>query len=71
MVRRQLKVDGMHCASCAMLIDEELEEIPGVSRASTSWPRQKLDVEYDESRVDDARIVATIAELGYDARPDD
>ncbi len=31
MAELRLNVDGMHCASCAMLIEEELEELDGVA----------------------------------------
>lgn len=68
-MKQQLQVQGMHCASCAMLIDDELEELEGVKASSTSYARQKTDVDFDESRVGIQELVGKIAELGYDARP--
>ena len=32
-----LSVEGMHCASCGLLIDDAVEEVPGVARATTSF----------------------------------
>ena len=32
----QLAIDGMHCASCEMLIGEELRETKGVSQVSVN-----------------------------------
>jgi len=68
-VKQQLKVQGMHCASCAMLIDEELEELDGVQQASTSYGKQRTEVEFDDSRVEIGLIIAKVAELGYTAEP--
>jgi copper chaperone len=28
-------VGGMHCGSCSLLIDDALEDLPGVSRSQT------------------------------------
>jgi copper chaperone len=30
-----LRIDGMHCGSCSMLIDDTVEDLPGVSRSHT------------------------------------
>lgn len=61
----RLKVDGMHCASCAMLIEEELEELDGVSEAKASYPRQQATVIFDEARIGVPAILKTIGDLGY------
>jgi len=29
------RIDGMHCGSCSLLIDDTLEDLPGVSRSQT------------------------------------
>ena len=44
-----IAVRGMHCSSCAILIDETLEEIPGVASASTNLRQECTTVEYDPS----------------------
>lgn len=68
-MKQQLNVEGMHCASCAMTIDGELEELDGVKQSKTSYAKQKTEVEYDESKLSTGALVATIAELGYRATP--
>lgn len=67
MTTAKLRVDGMHCVSCALSIDERLEELDGVSSAATSFHRGQTTVRYDESRLGLADLRSTIAELGYDA----
>ncbi len=69
MVKKIFKVEGMHCTSCALSIDEELEEVKGVRRAKTSYARQITEVEFDEGEVGEAIILTTIARTGYQARP--
>ena len=32
-----LAVEGMHCGSCGLTIDDAVEEVPGVARATTSF----------------------------------
>ena len=70
MTEAKLKIEGMHCASCALLIDEELEELPGVEEAHTSYAKHVTKVVYDPAAVDLPALVDTIAELGYRASPD-
>jgi len=62
-----IAVRGMHCSSCAILIDETLEEIPGVASASTNLRQECTTVEYDPSRTTPDALVAEIIELGYTA----
>ena len=64
----KLKIIGMHCTSCAMNIDGELEDVQGVKSASTSYARQETDVEYDEEKVNEKKIVEIIKNVGYTAR---
>lgn len=63
-------VEGMHCASCGLLIDEFVEELPDVSRSATHVGTGRTVVTLRGVPGDDApaRIVATIAEAGYTAR---
>ncbi|MEI8084107.1 MAG: cation transporter [Actinomycetes bacterium] len=61
----QVAVTGMHCASCGILIDEVLEELPGVTRASTSMRKEVCEVSYDESQTSLEQINAEIVALGY------
>ncbi len=69
-MKTTLKVNGMHCASCALAIDERLEDLPGVEQSATSYRRARVRVRYDEQRVHSDELRRVIAEMGYDARPD-
>jgi Cu+-exporting ATPase len=69
MTKKLFQIEGMHCTSCALLIDEELEEMAGLQQAKTSYARQQVEVEYDEKQIDELKIIATIAGVGYKAIP--
>lgn len=60
-------VTGMHCGSCGMLIDETLEDLPGIRRSQTSVSAGRTTVEADLSVVTTDQIAAAIAEAGYAA----
>lgn len=64
-----LVVTGMHCASCGLLIDETMEELPGVVSSSTDLRRETTTVEYDPAQTTLTTIAAEIVGLGYTARP--
>lgn len=60
-----LKIDGMHCTSCSMSIDGELEDTEGVLNASTKYASGETTIEYDESQVSIDTLKKVITKLGY------
>lgn len=65
MTKKKLKIDGMHCTSCAMNIDFDLEDVQGVKSAKTSYASQVCEVEFDEEKVKIEVITQTIQKTGY------
>lgn len=63
MIKKTYKVEGMHCASCAAVIEADLEDA-GVN-ASCSYAKQTIGVEFDEAKVKEEKIKAVVAESGY------
>ena len=66
MIKEKLSINGMHCASCALSIDEELEDLEGITEAKTSYRKQTTEVVFDETRTGIDKIHETIRALGYD-----
>lgn len=64
-------VTGMHCASCGLLVDDAVEELPGVARSETDSRRGRTVVRADLATTTPDDIVAAIAEAGYAAVPED
>ena len=72
MTKLVLKVKGMHCASCAILIDKLVGKQAGIVKASTSYGAEKVTIEFDETKISLAQIDKLINQLGYDLiRPDE
>lgn len=65
-----LRITGMHCASCGLLVDDELEDIDGVDRATTDARRGVAVVTYDPARVAVSQLLAAVTAAGYVATPD-
>lgn len=64
----QLNVRGMHCGSCALLIDDALADLPGVLASRTSTRTERSTITHDE-RTAHVAIIAVIEKLGYRADP--
>jgi copper chaperone CopZ len=58
-----LVIKGMHCSSCAMNIDGELEDL-GVKKADTNYAKGETTIEFDE-RITIVQIQEVIDNLGY------
>jgi copper chaperone CopZ len=59
----------MHCGSCAVLIDDSLEDLPGVHSTQTTMKLGLSTVELDLSQNSPDDVIRAIAELGYRASP--
>ena len=62
-----LQISGMHCASCGLLIDEALEDLPGADRSATTVRKGRTVVRFDDETGSVDAMVATLVELGYTA----
>jgi copper chaperone CopZ len=59
----------MHCASCAVSIDWEIEDLPGVEEARTSYAEGRTRVTFDPGAVSVDEIVAAVGRAGFTAQP--
>lgn len=72
MTKLVLKVKGMHCASCSILIDKLLGKQAGIISINTNYGAEKTAVEFDETKISLAKIDELINKLGYDLiRPEE
>jgi len=65
--RISLSLFGMHCSSCANLIERSLKKVPGVKQASVNFAAEKALVTFDESRVRVTSLKQAVAQVGYKA----
>lgn len=65
----ELAVTGMHCGSCATLIEEVLTEQGGVRTVSVDLDRARARIEYDAAQLGVDDLTEAIAGAGYSATP--
>ena len=69
MTKKLFKISGMHCTSCAMSIDGELEDTNGIKESNTNYAKSQTEVEFDQEKVSDKAIIEIIKKVGYQANP--
>lgn len=62
----KFKINGMHCPSCQVLIEEELKELPGVVSAKINYQAGLAQVEFDNEKVKKEQIFTAIKKLKYE-----
>ncbi|KAF0108841.1 MAG: heavy metal binding protein [Anaerolineaceae bacterium] len=65
MVKKVFRVNDMHCPNCAMRVESIEDDLPGIKQVSASYRKGQMVVEFDESKVDDAAIIAAVKKAGY------
>ncbi|WKZ24087.1 MAG: heavy metal translocating P-type ATPase [Candidatus Dojkabacteria bacterium] len=65
MQTQTLKVKGMHCASCASIIEKTLNQVSGVESAEVNYGTEKTKVSYDPSKTNPSMMSSHIEALGY------
>jgi copper chaperone CopZ len=63
MKKIEIKIEGMHCDSCAKTIEMELAE--KVDKINVNAKEGKATVEFDEKKISGKKIAGIIANLGY------
>lgn len=61
----KLKISGMHCSSCAMNIDNSLEDISGVISSKTNYAKGETEITYQPGQSIDVPAKKAIEALGY------
>ena len=65
MIKKKFKIIDMHCTSCAMTIDMDLEDLNGVKKAQTSYAKAECEVEFDSDKIEPNILIETIKKAGY------
>ncbi|WP_206151801.1 heavy metal translocating P-type ATPase [Streptococcus equi] len=67
MMRETFMLEGMHCTSCALAIEQAVKQLPGVKEAVVNVTTEKLSVTYSAARLTSAEIIQAVREAGYKA----
>ena len=63
-----LHISGMHCTSCALNIDFDVEDIDGVKESHTEYAKQISTIQFDSQKTTVPHIISVIKKLGYTAK---
>src|SRR3989339_768073 len=61
-------ISGMHCASCAGIIEKSLKKVPGVKEANVNFASEKARVLYDKSITTIDKLSEAVKKSGYKAQ---
>ncbi len=64
-MKKQYKITGMTCASCAISIESYLKPLKGVIEVSVNYPNQSVTLNYSANLISIETISQKIKEIGY------
>ncbi|HEL0601644.1 TPA: copper-translocating P-type ATPase [Streptococcus equi subsp. zooepidemicus] len=67
MAKETFMLEGMHCTSCALAIEQAVKQLPGVKEAVVNVTTEKLSVTYSAARLTSAEIIQAVRDAGYKA----
>ena len=63
-----VKIDGMHCSSCEVLVARLASRIEGVLSLTSSYATSSAKVTYDPAIIDQSQLLSALSVAGYTAR---
>lgn len=66
-MKTSFPIIGMHCASCARLIERSLKKTPGVVNAAVNYGSEQASVEFDETACNPEVLAQAVESAGYKA----
>ena len=64
-IKADITVKGMHCASCALNTENAFKKVDGVKKVSVNFATETMDLEYDYGILTEKKILKNIKGLGY------
>lgn len=65
MIKKDIKVDGMHCNSCVLAVQNSLEDVEGIMKANADLDSGIVKLELDSDNVSSEDINEAIKEVGF------
>jgi sulfite exporter TauE/SafE/copper chaperone CopZ len=60
-----IKISGLHCQGCKVLIETEVKNLNGVNSISVTYPGKNAEIEFDKDKISEPEIYKVISKLGY------
>jgi len=64
-----LSIDGISCAACAWLIEQQLSQLSGVVKINVNATTQRATIRWQDEQLKFSKILDVISKLGYQATP--
>ncbi|ACL15512.1 heavy metal translocating P-type ATPase [Methanosphaerula palustris] len=64
--KAELQISGIHCATCAVTIEEALAAVPGVEKAEVNIATNTATVHYDQGKTGLAALEGAVTDAGYE-----
>jgi len=64
--KAELKITGMHCATCAVTVEEALAGVKDVDSAQVNFGTETAHVEFDPKKTSLAELEKAVRDAGYD-----
>lgn len=64
-------IEGMHCSSCANIIERSIRKLPGVKQVNVNFAAEKATVIAESGAVDAQGVIDVVRKAGYAAEPAD
>ncbi len=66
-VKKSFPIIGMHCASCAKLLERGVSKVPGVVSCAVNYGSESAMVEIEDGKVTDQTLEKVVEGIGYKA----
>ena len=67
MIKKTFSIPDMHCTNCSMKLESIEDELAGIKEINASYHKQQMTIEFDETVVSEAQIIAAAKKKGYQA----
>jgi copper chaperone CopZ len=65
MVKQLFRISGMTCGACAFSIQKHFKHVKGVRDVMVNFFKKEVVLEYDERKLNQAKIIQSLAPFGY------
>lgn len=63
--KKNYNIKGMHCASCEILLEQSISQVPGVRKVTVSRKKGIAAIEFSDNRPHDDAVANAIQSAGY------
>ena len=67
MEKKQFEISGMTGAACARAVDRTVNKLDGIIEADVNLASERLNVKYDENKLNIEEIIQAVENSGYGA----